>query len=250
MKRDQIVLVDYFNTIPFQKALFTDKFDDFDITPAIPAECSNLFFNKDADIALVPIASWIAHGSKEKIITDYCIGCDGQVGTVLLQSSVAVEDIQTIYLDNHSRTSVELLRLLCKEYWRIDPVFVVDDVTLVGLQTGEAKLMIGDKVFRDATAYDYSYDLGEVWKQYTGLPFVFAIWIVKDHISDQISETINQEFRAAFKNMPLIVEECKEKYPEIDLEKYFNSQISYALDEDKLSALYLFKEKLESSLFV
>ena len=248
MNKTKIVLVDYFNTLPFLSALKNSGFEQFDIVPAIPSRCSELFFEGDADIALVPAASWVAHGSKERVITDYCIGCDGEVATVLLHTNDKLEDIKSIYLDTHSRTSAMLLRILCKEYWDISPDFQQAEVSDLQLSRGEGKLMIGDKVFRDKQKYKYTYDLGSMWKQMTSLPFAFAIWIAKDHVDNQVIEKINDAFRESFANMESLISHCSLAYPDIDLKTYFSKYISYNLSASKKQALHQFERHIQEML--
>ena len=74
------------------------------------------------DVGLVPVAI-IPEMKEHYIISDYCIGCDGEVASVCLFSEVPLNKIEKVLLDYQSRTSVELLKILIKEYWKINPVF-------------------------------------------------------------------------------------------------------------------------------
>ncbi len=246
MDKISIVLVEYLNTIPFMDAFSKVESNILDITPAIPAKCAESFFHGNADIALVPVASWIAHGAKEKVITDFCIGCVGEVGTVLLCSKVDLQEVEYIYLDTHSRTSVQLLKVLCKKYWKIEPKFIQADVTDLKLADGEAKLMIGDKVFTDRQEYHNVYDLGLEWERFTSLPFAFAIWLAKDHVDQSIIDKLNKLFHSSLDDMKAIIDRYDYQFPSVDLKLYFTDHISYPLTEAKHKAISRFQHEIHN----
>src|SRR3970282_1668643 len=95
-------------------------------------------------------------------------------------------DGATVLISESSRTSVYLLELLCHDRWRVRPTFVdaraeAEDIeTLIGLPH-QAVLVIGDAALLLAAreVYAYRYDLGEAWKTWTDLPFVFAVWAAR-----------------------------------------------------------------------
>ena len=102
---------------------------------------------------------------------------DGSVDTVCLYSNVSLNNIEDIYLDYQSKTSVELLKILCKEYWKISPNFKNSKIGFEEkVKDNTALLIIGDqkKYFNNAK-YKYIFDLSLIWKQMTGLPFVFML---------------------------------------------------------------------------
>ena len=90
--------------------------DTFEIIKANPANCARLFEEGKADIALVPVGA-LPDLKRHRIITDYCIGCDGTVRTVVIFSNEKLSEIKKLYLDPDSRTSVKLGRLLLAEYF-------------------------------------------------------------------------------------------------------------------------------------
>ena len=111
-----------------------------------------------------------------EIISDYCIGAVGKVKTVVLFSQVPLNQITKIYLDTHSRTSVNLVKVLAREYWKINPEWEQWDETQTNSLPVSA-VMIGDKTFAMVQQYRYTYDLAEEWQDFTNLPFVFACWV-------------------------------------------------------------------------
>lgn len=228
-----LALVNYINARPFEYGLEHYHDLSFNILLANPAECATLFSTGEVEIALVPVGA--LHKFEEyKVVTDYCIGCDGEVRTVCLFSNDNIENCHTIYLDDHSRTSVLLCRLIIEDYFGFKPRYIKAHVEDIVLAAGEAKLMIGDKVFLIEDNYKYKYDLGSLWKGWHSLPFAFAVWIAKPHVSPAIIGHLN----TALKNGLEHIKELANNDP--DLADYFSKYISYNLTDNKRRAIDLF----------
>ena len=124
-----------------------------------------------------------------KIISDYCIAADGEVASVLLISNVPLKEIQTVIMDHESRTSVLLAKVLAHFYWEIKPHWL-DEKNIEqqnpllwgGQDEASAAVVIGDRALSLRNNYPFQYDLGDEWKKFTGLPFVFACWVANTHI--------------------------------------------------------------------
>ena len=160
-------MVGYYNTFPFLYGLKQN--DSYNLILDIPSKCMDYFDRGEADIALVPVAALLERTDYE-IVTDYCIGCIGAVRTVSLFSNDDLEDITKIYLDKDSRTSQLLVKTLCENSWNILPSFEecnVRNLNSKELNSNEAVLMIGDKVFELEDSYKYNYDLGVEWQKLT-----------------------------------------------------------------------------------
>jgi chorismate dehydratase len=197
MQKTKIAAVEYMNTLPFLHGI-SQNFDTdlITVTSADPASCANLYLNEEVDIALVPIGA-LRHIGTYSIITDYCIGSDGAVDTVALLSHQPIHDITQISLDLHSRTSVLLIKILCKKYWNISPEF---SSYTSGTHT-ESLLLIGDKVKEKESLFHYKYDLGLAWKNMTKLPMVYAVWIARDPKKKDFINTLNKAFQGAINNL-------------------------------------------------
>ncbi|MEN6406222.1 MAG: menaquinone biosynthesis protein [Thermoguttaceae bacterium] len=132
------------------------------------------------DVAMIPSIEY-ARNPGYTIISDACIACDGPVQSVKLYSRVPIEQIRTLALDEGSRTSVALTQILLRERYGVHPKTcrlpigaVVDDVST------DAVLLIGDRGMLPAVGhFAVEWDLGQEWSQWTGLPFVFAVWIAR-----------------------------------------------------------------------
>jgi chorismate dehydratase len=229
----KIALVNYLNAKPFVYG-FKQYFEyKFDINLLNPAQCADAFAAGRADIALIPVGA-LHHVPEYSIISDYCIGCHGEVRTVCVFSNQPIEQCHTIYLDNHSRTSVLLCQLLMTEYLGLHLTFHDADISQLSLQANEAALMIGDKVFDIETNFAYKYDLGLLWQEWQNLPFAFAVWIAKPSVSIDLIDHLN---RAIGLGMSHISDISKADSDHAD---YFSKHISYIYSDGKKEAVKRF----------
>ena len=238
MSSINIAAVEYNNTIPFLYGL-SEHFDvgELNIIPADPANCARLYANKKVDVALVPVGALPDLG-QYNIITDFCIGSKGVVDTVALLSNAPLQEIKSISLDKHSRTSAHLIQVLCHYFWKINPTYVQDDILN---SVSSSRLLIGDKVKKMEHDYLYKYDLGEAWNEYTGLPMVFAVWIARKNISSDIVDKLNSAFRFAINNLDSIP--LKGITDPVYLRNYLNRSIHYSLAKQERKGMELFVEK-------
>ncbi len=132
------------------------------------------------DVALIPSVEYFRHAGY-RIVSDACVACDGPVMSVKLFGRVPAERIATLDLDEGSRTSAALARILLAERLglrpSIRPLPIGDSL---GDSTADAVLLIGDRAIREpAGRFAFIWDLGEEWSRWTGLPFVFAMWVAR-----------------------------------------------------------------------
>ncbi len=250
MNKLKISAVSYLNTLPFLYGIKKSNIiKNFELELDIPSVCAKKLINNEVDIALIPVAV-IPQIKKSQIITDYCIGAEGKVKTVLLLSDVPLNKIESIYLDYQSRTSVNLIRILSKNYWKIMPKW---ETTTKGYETQikdkKAGLIIGDRIFNLRRTYKYIYDLAEEWEQYTNLPFVFATWVTNKHINKQFVSEFNLALKFGIENINKVVTDFLKNYPDskINLKKYFTENISYDFDKNKKQALKRFFKELNET---
>ncbi len=239
MNRKKIVLVEYFNTEPFVEGL-QGLSDKYELVRKIPAECTAYYKSGEADIALIPVASFFEMPDSRRI-TNYGIGCDGRVKTVMILSQSPIKEINKIYLDDHSRTSVQLCRIIIEQFWNLEVTYERTAVSDIELQTGEAVLMIGDKVFDQAQRFKYHYDLGEIWKEETGLPFVFAVWVTRNKMSVEDEQELNEHFDFGLSQLEGIIKKLPDS-AKIDFKEYFENDIRYEINEDGIRAIEEFRK--------
>jgi len=199
----------------------------FSLSLLDPASCSKAFDSGVADIALVPVA-FLEGRDDYNIITDYCIGADGPVNSVALLSNSPISLVESLILDDHSMTSNRLVKILLEHHWNKQVDFVKKDVSQgIQLKDNEAVVMIGDKVFEQQEHYQYKYDLAEMWKEMTGLPFVFAVWIAKKNILPEYELQLNNMLKKGVDNIDSIIE--SEMDPIVDLREYLTINLKYKL---------------------
>ena len=235
MKNNRIACVEYHNTIPFIRGLdhYSSDFS-FELFKAPPSQCAELFRTHKVDVSLVPVATLSSFEAFE-IMDSYCLGCDGEVYSVALLSQVPLDQITEIYLDPQSRTSNQLVQVLAREYWNIDPVFNSE----FNGYDNESQLLIGDKVFELESNYKYKYDLGTAWKAMTGLPFVFAVWIKHPSVDEAWTKQLMEIFDVSFEQKALWTSEDVNFSKEL-LHAYLHKHIQFIFDMKKRQALDLF----------
>lgn len=245
MSKIKISSVSYLNSIPFiygiEQSAFLQK--EAVLHKDIPAVCAKKLITNQADIALIPIGA-IPDLTNYQIISDYCIGADQKVDTVLLVSEVPLQEITQIFLDYHSRTSIKLVQILAKFFWKINPQWVVaTEGYEKKIKNNTAGVIIGDRAFSsDLKKNKYIIDLAAEWYKFTRKPFVFASWIALKAIPDNFFVQFNNALKYGIDNIPHIITELKKqkKYQNIDFYDYFNHKISYKLTPQKNEAMALF----------
>lgn len=241
LPKHRVVAVSYLNTKPLLYGLLRSELQaELELDLAIPSECARRLIAGEADIALVPVAV-IPELAEAHIISDYCIGADGAVATVCLYGDVPLQEMTSIYLDHHSRTSVMLTRLLLEEYWQHEVTFLTAEpgyIDQIGGTVGG--LVIGDRTIGLNHRFAHVYDLGEAWKAHTGLPFVFAAWVSVKPLSDEFVGRFNEALREGMDHLPELQLLLSSPDPSFDLVEYFTHHIDYNLDERKREALVRF----------
>lgn len=174
MEKCRIACVRYLNTVPLIEGL--SKLDGVELLPTVPAGIAGMVLDGRADVGLVSLADAARGGLV--LLPVGMIGCDGPTMTVRVFSRRPLGEVRTIGGDTESHTSVELCRLLMRAKMKVE-------VEIAPFKAGgegewpEAVLLIGDKVVTQAPPaddYPHQLDLGQAWKELTGLPFVYAMW--------------------------------------------------------------------------
>ena len=244
-RKIRVGAVSYLNTKPlvygFEQGMMAESVD---LKIDFPSKIASMLLEDKIDVGLVPVAI-IPEMKEHYIISDYCISCDGEVASVCLFSEVPLEKIEKILLDYQSRTSVELLKILIKESWKIDPV--IEETTgeyRSQISGTTAALVIGDRALEQRKVSPYIYDLGLEWKKFTGLPFVFAAWVSNKKLATDFINSFNEANSAGLNKIETIVEE--NPFSEFNLIDYYTKYISFELNDAKEKALGLFLDKISS----
>lgn len=247
MKKFDVCAVSYLNTKPLLYGLLRHPVADrLRIQTAIPSECASKLRDGEVDLALMPVGA-IADLEQAHIISDYCIGTVGAVKTVCIYGAVPIEEMTTIYLDHHSRTSVMLTRLLLEEYWMLSPELIAAEAGYIEeIASTTGGLVIGDRTIGLEKRFSYVYDLGEVWEQHTGLPFVFAAWVSREPLDAEFQASFNAGLAEGIAHIPELQLLLPNPDPDFDLVDYFTHFISYDLDAPKRVALERFLDYCRS----
>ncbi len=167
-----------------------------ELVNGIPTELNRRMSAGSLDVSVVSAVEYARDATRYLLLPELAITSDGPVRSVMLFSRVAPEQLggKRVLVSRSSMTSAALLELLFEHVWRCRPEFVPGDAELVDVgrfddEPHDARLVIGDAALRLydgarrgdrwAQRYPFREDLGQVWKQWTGLPFVFAVWVAQ-----------------------------------------------------------------------
>lgn len=244
----RVAAVSYLNTVPMVWGL-SQRLDPsrVQLTLAVPSVCAQLFHEKRVDVALLPIGALLSE-PQAQLLDGYCIGTNGAVESVCIYSHVPIQQVQRLYLDPDSRTSTLLARVLLERYWACRPQLL--PLQLDRLEQGDAQdeavLLIGDKVFTYRHRYEHTYDLGEAWRLFTGLPMVFAVWAAHTMPATDWLE----DFRAALAYGIAHIAEALTSFalpaalsPQ-QATDYLRQRIDYTYDAQKKEALARYQEEV------
>lgn len=173
---------------------------DAELLDGVPTDLNRRMATGELDISVVSAVEYARDSARYLLLPDLAISCDGPVRSVMLFSRRPASDLggRNVLVSRSSMTSVALLELLFENVWHTSPRFVpgdaevrdvveaTDDATDARLVIGDAALVLGSTQ-RDR--YPYLYDLGATWKQWTGQPFVFAVWVAQR--STNVREALN-----------------------------------------------------------
>jgi len=237
--------VSYLNTKPliygFEQGMMKDKVE---LIIDYPAKIAAALLNDEIDIGLIPVAI-IPEMKEYHIIGNHCISSEGEVASVCLFSEVPLDEIETVLLDYQSRTSVMLAQVLMKEFWKIDPIIQKADKNFQSMiKDTTAAIVIGDRALEQRKISAYQYDLGLAWKEYTGLPFVFAAWVSNKILPTDFIINFDKANAIGLANLDKVIEQ--NPFSTYDLLTYYTDNIKFTLRDDKRKAIDLFLEKLNS----
>ena len=167
------------------------------LVDGVPTALNRMMSEGALDVSVVSAVEYARDSERYLLLPDLAISCDGPVRSVMLFSHEPAESLtgKRVLVSRSSMTSVHLLELLFEHVWRARPEFVpgdaeADALSTDGQQECAARLVIGDAALMLQSAehplaqahgarYAYVYDLGAEWKEWTGLPFVFAVWVAQ-----------------------------------------------------------------------
>ena len=163
---------------------------DAELVDGVPTDLNRRMGAGELDISVVSAVEYARDADRYLLLPDLAISCDGPVRSVMLFSKRPAGELgaRNVIVSRSSMTSVALLELLFENVWHARPRFVpgdaeIKDVVVDNASDADARLVIGDAALvlgsNHRERYPFVYDLGQTWKDWTGQPFVFAVWVAQ-----------------------------------------------------------------------
>lgn len=245
--------IEYANCTPLFRIL-KEQFprDGYEFVSGVPAELNRMLLAGEIDVCPSSSIEYAYHPERYRILPDLSITSIGPVASVLLFSRVPVGELdgRKVLLSSESATSVNLLKILLGQRFGCSCTYEVarPGVTNYGDEAA-AILLIGDSALRRSIddSGKYVYDLGELWYRWTGLPFVFALWLCRNEAAGLPElKRLQRQLILAKERARLQLEQIAQSAMEVEwmgsdrLLAYWRDNISYDLDEQALAGLQLY----------
>lgn len=252
--------IQFLNCLPLYWGLArTGSLLDLELTKDTPERLSEQLVNGDLDIGPITVVEFLRNSDELIALPDIAVGCDGPVMSCVIVSKGPLKDLdgQRVALGSTSRTSVRLAQLLLSEQYGIEPDYYTcpPDLGLM-MQEAQAAVLIGDAALR-ASLHDapqlglHVHDLGQMWKEWTGLPFVFAVWAARREYAEQAPASVREVHRAFLASRDLSLEEVTKvaeqaaRWEAFDAEllaRYFTT-LDFRLGPDQLAGMREFARR-------
>ena len=250
MRRLRISAISYLNTAPLMWDFeHGEAGRDFDISYTVPSACAADLQNGVADIGIIPAAAY-ATVPNLAVLPGVAIASRRAVRSILLVSKLPLESIQSVALDSSSLTSVALAKVLFAKWWGGKKSYAPMPPNLDQmLEQHDAALLIGDPALKVDRSRHFTFDLAEEWQRFTGKPFVFAFWAVRQ---DALKQAPVPDLAAIFQKSrdrglapDALATISREWAPKVGLSpegvrSYLTENIYYYLDSASVEGLNLF----------
>ncbi|UIR57636.1 menaquinone biosynthesis protein [Sphingobacterium sp. SRCM116780] len=237
MDKVRVSAVSYTNTLPFLNGLKqAPVLDRIILSLENPSACAQKVIDDEADLGIIPVAALLSL-PEAHIITDYCIGTEGAVDSVFIFSHKPIAEIETLYLDKQSRTSNGLARVLLKHHWKKEVEIIHDQ------GAADAFVLIGDRTFGQKKSVPFVYDLGLAWKEFTGLPFAFAVWVSNKLLPADFISEFNEALKVGVSNPSAVIPGLP-VHENFDYHHYLTESLNYHLTPQKREAVEKYLELL------
>ncbi|KUH35427.1 MULTISPECIES: menaquinone biosynthetic enzyme MqnA/MqnD family protein [Streptomyces] len=214
--RPRVGHIQFLNCLPLYWGLArTGTLLDLELTKDTPERLSEQIVAGELDLGPVTLVEYLRHADRLVAFPDLAVGCDGPVMSCVIVSQLPLEQLDgaRVALGSTSRTSVRLAQLLLAERYGVTPDYYTCPPDLgVMMQEADAAVLIGDAALR-ASLHDAPrlglqvHDLGRMWKEWTGLPFVFAVWAVRRDYAEREPAVVRKVHEAFLASRDLSLEE-------------------------------------------
>jgi len=249
MLKYRISAISYLNTKPLLYGLSQSAYIGKNSILELehPAISGRKLITGQADIGLIPVA-FFPQLEKFQIISETCIATDRYMPSVLLSSQVPMKEIERIWLDYQSATSVNLVKILAENFWKISPEWLKSNPGYENrIENKTAGVIIGDRALKFMPRFLYNFNLSVEWYQYTGLPFVFACWVTTKNIDPEFLNEFEKALLLGIDHLDEVVriEERNHSFPDINVEEYLKVYLKFKLDADKKEGMKRFLSFLQ-----
>lgn len=205
-----------------------------------PARIADLLARGELEVGLIP-AIEVQRIAGLRVVPGLCIGSIHEVRSVLLVSQRPLEKVRRVALDENSRTSAALVRILASDAWGLDAEFLPRHADLGEmLAVADAALIIGDPALKVDHERYLVLDLAAEWRRLTGYPFVFAVWAVRSGVEYRgLEEVLSESLRRGMGELDEIVARAKATSGLADdvLRRYFTENLHYRLEAEQRAGL-------------
>jgi chorismate dehydratase len=232
----RVSLVDFLNARPLTWGLLKEPPAGVVVSRDLPSACAEKLASGEADVGLIPSIEYQRIPGL-KIVPGLGIAASSEVRSVLLVSKVSREKITSVALDPASRTSAALTQILLKRCYGISPRYAE------GSGEADARLIIGDPALKTRLNGHVVLDLAAEWRAFSGHPFVFAFWAVREETaSPEVSAVLRRSYDAALAHFDALVSEeaAASGLAEPVVEDYLRHALHFELDRGDLEGLELF----------
>jgi chorismate dehydratase len=251
----RIGAVSYLNTKPLVYGL-ADLAPQHELVFDLPSHLADDLAAGRLDVALIPSVEFFQNPGY-RIVSDACIACRGPVRSVKLFSRVPLEAIRTLALDEGSRTSVALVRILLRERFGLSPKLLPFPITAAPEAIdADALLIIGDRAMHPPRGpFVAEWDLGDVWCRWSELPFVFAMWVAAERSEvrgqrsgEGLTELASVLSQARDLGVVNLEEVAAQEHAAVGLSEreclvYLRDHLHFYLGPRELAGLELFRER-------
>lgn len=231
---------------PLEKGLIEHSFD---IVYEVPSKLSKKLFNREIDLGLIPVAELIKQNSY-KVVKNISISSFGSVDSVVLISKSNIKSIETVAVDSRSQSSTALLKIILQIFYGLSPKYIERDHGENFLSDVDGGMLIGDTGLRFLYSENDSYkiyDLGKLWTDYTGLPFVYAVFAVNKDVD--LGKNLDALCTSKSLGLNLAEEISNIEHKQIGVSKefcysYISGRIGYDLGEKEIEGILSFSNFL------
>lgn len=253
----KIGMVNFINTAPLYETWKTSVVrEEWQVVEANPLELNKKLAAGELDLGFISSHEYAVCPQKYRLLKGLSISATGAVGSVFLFSQVEIGQLtdKMVCLSRQSQTSNSLVKIILSKFYQVRPQYAISSSIGVPDENEQTLLAIGDRALRikESGRYPIVLDLGEIWQKQTGLPFVFAVWAVRDDFYKKNYQTVLAIHRELLrcvdqgkKNLESICQLAAPRIP-MAVDKCYDylKAIEYDLAEDKVKALELFYKYL------